>query len=339
MIAVVSSHTGGHLYPGVAIKQMLNKDIMFFLPNHSVCVHIVKIYGLRACYFSVSKKPWRLLWQFFSFIKLFKCHRVSKLIATGGGACLTAIMAARFLGIEVVLLEQNVLPGRLNRYLSVFAKYVITSFQESQPYFLHKKSVVCWGNPIRKEYAVSKAQTKIALPDYQNCWAVLGGSQGAWNLNRWVEDVVYAWIMSQDRALVHIVGDSYYQQKKYKGDYIRKKGEKGEVLILPNWEAMDRLYHHINAIICRSGASTLAELLHFKVASFLVPFPYAKDNHQQVNAEWMANKGFSKWLPEASLYEQANKVLNNNWQEPILKNLKLFHSQQSNFKEKMNTIL
>lgn len=309
MIAIVSSHTGGHLYPGVAIQQILKCPVLFLLPHHPVCERVVATYALDAHFFKVSKKPLRLLLQIFAFIRFFKQKKINQLIATGGGACLAAIVAAKCLKIPVTLCEQNVLPGRLNRYLSVLAHRVITSFEESKLYFINQKPIRCWGNPIRKHYAVSEPQKQIILPDQRECWAILGGSQGAWQLNRWAEDKLYESVLASDKALIHIVGESYYAHKKYSGQFVRLKGSEGEVLIVANWEAMDLLYQRITAIICRAGASTLAELLHFKVPSLLVPYPYAKDNHQQLNAEWMLNRGYAKCLSEKCLLDCDSSLL------------------------------
>ena len=213
----------------------------------------------KSLYFLISKRP-------------------NLVVGVGGYASGPLVLSAGMLKIPILIHEQNAIPGITNRWLGKIADKIAVSFKQSIRYF-PKNKVVETGNMIRQEFC------QEAYPDLPKgnkfCVLVFGGSQGAQSINEAVLAALDHLNPYRDRLhFIHQTGesDSASTQKQY-----TDKGFSSEVQ--PFFFNMAEQYRRASLIICRAGATTLAEVTASGKASILVPFPYAAHDHQVKNAE------------------------------------------------------
>ena len=181
MFVFAFSKTGGHIYPAVALSQEYSGPSIFLGPKHSEVLAIMQRYDCR--FFPYLSSGKNLISWGISFIKVFcflLMRRPNKVIGTGGSSMIPVVLAAYLLRIPVVLLEQNVLPGRATRFASIFATRLYSSFSDSSRYIKSPK-LKCLGNPVRRYFAddePGRVLKRYQLAD-KNCVLLLGGSQGA----------------------------------------------------------------------------------------------------------------------------------------------------------------
>jgi UDP-N-acetylglucosamine--N-acetylmuramyl-(pentapeptide) pyrophosphoryl-undecaprenol N-acetylglucosamine transferase len=202
-----------------------------------------------------------------SIMRKFQSRRPEFVIGAGGYVCGPTLLAAKLLGIPVFIIEQNAVLGLTNRLLSYVANLVFLHFQQTQGLssVLQKKARVV-GNPIRQSIKYCPP-SPISLPLKV---LIFGGSLGATQINRMIDE----WMKTaKDVLVVHQTGSdedncSEFPHKKYK--YL---------------DNIQEYYNWCDVIVCRAGASTVAELRVVGKPAFLIPYPQATDNHQQWNAK------------------------------------------------------
>lgn len=307
MIALCCGGTGGHIYPAIALAQEIGSaQCFFFISQDRVDSEIVSRYGFQTVpiSFSKAKKISGLFKAFRQASQALRTNPPKAVIATGGYFTVPIILAAYWNNIPVYLLEQNLLPGRVNRYLSVFAKVVYTSFDQSRRYFAKRVTVKPLGNPVRSQFLSDSPDPKWGsiLHASNPMLLVIGGSQGAAALNRYVIDRQSEFI-DAGWNVVHLMGPAGYKAQFGLTDFevVADGAGQPRLVFLPYFEGMDQLYRAAKAVMARAGATTLAELRHFNVPAILVPFPFAKDDHQRVNAEVAELEGGAITVTEAAL--------------------------------------
>jgi len=217
-------------------------------------------------------------------------------IGTGGYTTAAVLIAQRSLGGKIVIHEQNAVPGRTNRFLSIIADRVCVTFNSSADYFSAKKVVVT-GMPIRQEFAALpekiEARSRLGLKVDAFTILVIGGSQGARRLN---ELMFYAWPMLNDGAtqVIHQVGDRNIEQAR------SFAGELGPLYRVESYVDTPLAMAAADLVVCRSGASTLAEITAVGLPSIQVPYPYAYADHQKKNAEYLVSRGAAILCEEQS---------------------------------------
>ncbi len=287
MIVFTCGATGGHVTPAIALAQELSDhNSVHFLTSSDRTDRDIVVQN-RFKHTPLGPSPRRSWQYFFTFFKAFfalKKLNPSLIVSTGGGQTVPVLCVAILKKIPFVLLEQNVLPGRVNRLVARFARRIYTSFDESASYFNHP--VRCLGNPIRSTFQEDTASQKYATLDFPDFPKIVcfGGSQGALLLNT-IFKSQYAYFLQSPFVLIHITGKSFYNTH-FKGSetLLSNQASQLKVVVFPYFEKMDLLYQQAHLMICRSGATTMAELLHFGTSAILVPFAQAKDNHQYLNA-------------------------------------------------------
>jgi UDP-N-acetylglucosamine--N-acetylmuramyl-(pentapeptide) pyrophosphoryl-undecaprenol N-acetylglucosamine transferase len=316
-IAYTCGGTGGHIYPLIALAQELTETHPFFIGSRDrVDRHIIPAYGFS--FFSITssnRNIFKIIQGFFQARRLLKNQKASLLVSSGGYLTLPVVLAAKSLSIPIFLLEQNSLPGRVNRSLGKFAKKICLSFESSQTYFKTKNKIVT-GNPVRKIFL--EDPTYISLKELTLGTAktllVFGGSQGAQKINA-LFSANYAHFMRSDMQLIHITGKNAFESaieasKKlnpkavtYSHDTFWVTDAEGHVKIITTayCEKMDWLYEHAHWVISRAGATTIAELIHFQKPAIVIPYPHAKDNHQVDNANEFVKTHLGKCLAEEDL--------------------------------------
>lgn len=217
-------------------------------------------------------------------------------IGTGGYTTAAVLIAQRSLGGKIVIHEQNAVPGRTNRLLGIIADRVCVTFNSSADYFSAKKVVVT-GMPIRQEFAAlpekTEARSRLGLRVDAFTILVIGGSQGARRLN---ELMFSAWPMLDDGAtqVIHQVGDRNIEQARSCAE------ELGPLYRVESYVDTPLAMAAADLVVCRSGASTLAEITAVGLPSIQVPYPYAYADHQKKNAEYLVSRGAAILCEEQS---------------------------------------
>lgn len=235
----------------------------------------------------------RLIAGVFRARRILSKFKPDVVVGTGGYTTAAVLVAAKSLGIRIVIHEQNTVPGRTNLWLSRIADKVCVSFDLSAAYFPEGK-VVLTGLPTRKEFqslrGKAEARRELGLREDAFTILVVGGSQGAKRLNELVMDM---WSMVNDgnTQVLHQVG------KRNMDDCRSAESDLYHVMAYLD---MPCAIAAADLVICRSGASTIAELTLAGLPSILVPYPHAVTGEQKRNAEYLVNRDAGIMCEEAS---------------------------------------
>lgn len=229
-------------------------------------------------------------------------------VGFGGAVTFPVIRTAKAQDVSVIIQEQNAVPGLANRYLGRLADVIAVAGPAAKKGWPRGWPVVVTGNPIRlKHLGTSRATARQALqlPPDGHVVTVFGGSQGARHLN---DEIVKAYtaLAKPEITLLHLTGARDY------GDIVNAwsaAGANPHVKMLPYLDDMGLAYRASDLVICRAGASTLAELAAYGVPAILVPYPYAANDHQTKNAAVVADAGAAVVLPDAELSADSLAVI------------------------------
>ncbi len=233
-----------------------------------------------------------------SLLFLFKEHP-SVVVGMGGYPSLPPLLAAAFLRIPIVIHEQNIIPGRVNKLLAYFAKKILISFPETASFFPPSRTKLV-GLPIRsslRKIDKTIARQKLKLTPSAPTILISGGSRGALSLNKAIVEILPL-LLKEGIQVMHICGLAHYQQFKESTQNIDDR-----YLLLPFTSEMHLFYSAADLCISRAGASTLAELSFFALPSILIPYPYAIAQHQFLNALLFQKRGASRVLLNEALGE------------------------------------
>lgn len=297
-IMIAAGGTGGHLYPGIALAEEfrhsrqarlsfittpkpITLDILrqYDFPWQTLSVQALKGGGLGRRLLALLRLPFSY-WQAH---RLLRRQKPQLVIGMGGYISGPVGLAASRLGIPLVIHEQNAILGTTNKLLGRFADTVFLSFPQSEANPSPEKSV--WaGNPIRPEFCLPPAQPRADSPFTV---LIMGGSQGAHHLN--MQTLAALPLLADLRAdlhFIHLTGpaDLTAVQTGY-----RQAGFPATVLDFST--DVVTFMHRAHLVICRAGASTLAELTALGRVGILVPYPYAVNQHQEKNASWLSRAG------------------------------------------------
>ncbi|RTL53117.1 MAG: undecaprenyldiphospho-muramoylpentapeptide beta-N-acetylglucosaminyltransferase [Rhodocyclaceae bacterium] len=314
-ILIMAGGTGGHIMPGLAVADHLrslgwrvvwmgNPDGMEarLVPGHGFETAWVKFSALRGK--GLVRKlmlPFNLLKGFWQARREIKKVRPDVVLGFGGFITFPGGMMAALSGIPVVLHEQNSVAGLANKVLAKFATRILTGF----PNVLKGGEWV--GNPVRQEIAQLPTPTqRMAGRSGPLNILVVGGSLGAQALNEALPLALAQMPEGERPDVVHQSGEKHIEGLK--AIYARA-GVKGR--LVPFIEDMAGAYAWADLVICRAGALTIAELSAAGVASVLVPFPYAVDDHQTGNAQFLSRVGAAVLLPQTELNPDTLTLLRN----------------------------
>ena len=223
--------------------------------------------------------------------------------AFGGYASIPGAVAALSLGVPLIIHEQNVLPGLANRLLLPWARVAAVAFAQTldrRPGW--RRKAVVTGNPLLRRPQPGSREEGLelfGLSPGRKTLAVVGGSQGAASLNRAVLEALPSWRDREEMQVLHCVGRDKYQEFTAQA----AKVSSGSMLYRPVEfvERMDLLYRVADLLVCRAGASTIAELAAAGCAAVLVPYPHATAAHQDANAAVLAEEGAAVVLEDRCL--------------------------------------
>jgi UDP-N-acetylglucosamine--N-acetylmuramyl-(pentapeptide) pyrophosphoryl-undecaprenol N-acetylglucosamine transferase len=305
-VILAGGGTGGHLFPGLAVAREFqrrdpNAEILFVgttqgiefrvLPREgfklqTLTVKGIKGRGVRGWFDAAYGVPASLL-RSWSILKKFRPDCV---IGLGGYAAGPVLLAARLARLRCAIMEQNLRPGFTNKLLGRWVNRVFTSYPQSAEFF-PGAHVIEAGNPVRwdKLPAVAK-RDKFSL-------LVFGGSAGARRINYAVVEALKSLSDLQDEFYVtHQTGGLDYAA--IREAYAALPIEAEVTLFI---DAMDQAYATADLVICRAGATTVAELTAFGKAAILVPYPYAIYDHQRGNAQALQDQGAAEMILDQEL--------------------------------------
>jgi UDP-N-acetylglucosamine--N-acetylmuramyl-(pentapeptide) pyrophosphoryl-undecaprenol N-acetylglucosamine transferase len=309
-VLIAGGGTGGHLFPGIALAEEVvtrhpKNDVVFVgttrglearvVPQNGFVFEPITSRGLKGM--GPVKLALGLLTlplSFFEALSLVRKYRPDVVVGVGGYSSGPVVMAAWLLGVPTAVQEQNALPGFTNKLLGRFVKSVFLSFDDTTRFFPKGKAHVL-GNPIRR--ALLDNFLKPSSVHEKFTVLIFGGSLGARGLNtRVVEALDHLAPKKDSIRIVHQTGKADLETVKqgYAG-----KGFDAEVREFI--EDMSAAYLSSDLVVCRAGATTVAELTTCKKASILVPFPFATDDHQAVNAKALVEAGAALMFREAEL--------------------------------------
>lgn len=304
-LVITGGGTGGHVYPGIAVAKELQHQIpsasLLFIgtnagfeakivPHEGFNLQTVNVEGFKSRGIvgkarALAKLPLAVL-QAKRYLKAFKPDVV---FGTGGYVSLPVMYAAYLSRIPTVTLEPNRQPGMANKLIRRIVDRIAICFEETASAFPQCK-VVFTGNPIRKEFSVIG---KISPPDKgMTCnILIMGGSRGASRINQALIDALPYLEAHRDYLMfTHQTGPDDYEVVR---EGYARQGFRAEVL--KYIDDTPKMYAKAHLVICRAGASTVAELRASRRPSILIPYPHG-DRHQEFNAQALVDKGLAKMI-------------------------------------------
>ena len=308
--------TGGHLYPGLAIAERLSSqgtECHFVgttrglearvVPERKLPLHLIHARGLGGRPWQKAYALLQTLWGVWDSYHLLRRHRPQLVVSTGGYVCAPVLLASALRGTPVLMLEQNALPGKVNRKLGRLARCICLSFEESKKFFPASRCVVT-GNPVRQEIAQAEraeALKHFGLQADRPVLLITGASQGAASLNDAVLKALAKW---KDRSwsILHLCGPKHFEDVKARSREILE-GSKLDYQCFAYLSEMHLAYAAAQLVVSRAGATTLAELTVRGLPCILVPYPFAAERHQDHNADALVDRGAALKLSDSAVVE------------------------------------
>ncbi|MFW5926524.1 MAG: undecaprenyldiphospho-muramoylpentapeptide beta-N-acetylglucosaminyltransferase [Wenzhouxiangella sp.] len=297
-VMIMAGGTGGHIFPGLAVAEALQRhraDISWLgtpsglenrlVPAAGIELDRITISGLRGRgWLGWLAAPWRVSRAMLQARRILKRRRPRCVLSLGGYVAGPGALAARLMGIPLVIHEQNAIAGLTNRLLRPLARRVLTGFPDT----LAGGEPV--GNPVRADIAaLAPPSERMAGRSGPLRMLVIGGSLGASAFSEVVPRALARLPESDRPRVVHQAGRQYEATRQAYDD----AGVEGDVREFV--EDMAGAWAEADLAICRAGALTVAELSAAGVAAVLVPFPHAVDDHQRANARFLSDAG-AAWL-------------------------------------------
>ncbi|MDR0529753.1 MAG: undecaprenyldiphospho-muramoylpentapeptide beta-N-acetylglucosaminyltransferase [Zoogloeaceae bacterium] len=317
-ILIMAGGTGGHIFPALAVAEILrsegwrvlwigNPDSMEarLIPRHGFPLLPLPFPALRGK--GLIRKimlPFHLARAFLRLRQEFKRIAPHVVLGLGGYISFPGGVMARHLGIPLVIHEQNAVPGLANRVLSFLAKRVLTGFPKALP---RSRWV---GNPVRGDISrVAPPEERMRDREGPLRLLVIGGSLGARVLNEIVPQGLMLIAPERRPEVVHQAGTRHLA--RLEENYAAFKAEGGTVHCVDFIEDMAGAYAWADIAICRAGALTIAELSTVGLASVLVPYPHAVDDHQRHNALFLTRAGGAFLLAQDEMTPKSVALIDN----------------------------
>lgn len=314
-VGVAGGGTGGHIYPAVAVVDRLKRtvadlDVVFIGTRRGLEGGIVPRLGYRMR--SIVSRPlperkgagfvYSLLCASVGLIQslfILTCDRPNVVLGTGGYASGPVVLAARLLGIPIILVEPNSIPGRTVTMLSKYADEIALGFKESIRYFSKGTNLRVTGVPIRSSLIACDREAGIkrfALDPGRKSVFVFGGSRGAASINRAIVDAVRALEHRDDIQFVIQTGRRDYERV---AEAVEGLGVTCRVY--PFIEEMGLAYAVSDLVVCRAGAGAVAEVTANGLPAILIPYPHATARHQESNARLLEARGAAEVILDGDL--------------------------------------
>jgi UDP-N-acetylglucosamine--N-acetylmuramyl-(pentapeptide) pyrophosphoryl-undecaprenol N-acetylglucosamine transferase len=316
-LMVLAGGTGGHVYPAIAVADYMQAQgwkVVWLVTEGGMENKLIE--GKNYSKAMVTMRgvrgkgllgwiilPIKLITAFKQSYVAIKQHQPTVVLGMGGFAAFPGGIMAKLMGKPLVIHEQNSIAGLTNKTLAVFANRVLVAFPSA---FGNNANLV--GNPVRQDI------TQLLSPQQRYCartgnlkLLVLGGSLGAVALNELLPKAIAKLPKDLRPEVIHQAGEKHIEALQE--NYIQAGVEVKAKAFINN---MAEMYAWADIVVCRSGALTIAELACVGVASILVPFPHAVDDHQTYNAKYLSDAGAAKLIQQAEFsVALATEILSN----------------------------
>jgi UDP-N-acetylglucosamine--N-acetylmuramyl-(pentapeptide) pyrophosphoryl-undecaprenol N-acetylglucosamine transferase len=304
-ILITAGGTGGHVFPGLAVAEAMRAAgwrVVWLGAKTGMEARLVPAHGYEMAWVRAAALrgkgllaafllPLNLLIGFWQSARAILAHRPDVVLGLGGYVAFPGGMMASLLARPLAVHEQNAIAGLTNRILAGVADRVMVAFPGAL------KNAEWTGNPVRSQIAgIPAPEERFANRSGPLRLLVVGGSLGAQALNDAVPKAIAQLPANERPRVVHQSGEKHLEALR--ANYATA-GVEGE--LVPFIDDMARRYVEADLVICRAGAITVAELSSAGMASVLVPFPHAVDDHQTANAAFLAAKGAAVLLPQREL--------------------------------------
>ena len=302
-LVVAGGGTGGHLFPGIAVAEEFlarenGNEALFIGSERGIEARILPRLGFSHAFISAAgirgksglsrlKGLAMLFYSYSQARRLLRSFRPDRVLGVGGYASGPVVMAAKGMGLRCFIHEQNSIPGFTNKALGRISDRVFISLEEAERYF-PKEKVLLTGNPVRKEIlsAILDRQSEIrANGEFR--LLVFGGSAGAHSINkRMIEALPFLDRFRERLVITHQTGENDLNVVR---EAYQREGFRARATAFI--DDMAGAYNDADLIICRAGATTVAEVTACGKSCIFIPYPYAVDDHQRRNAEALLKKG------------------------------------------------
>lgn len=296
-VLIMAGGTGGHVFPALAVADELRERGVKInwlgtrrgiesevVPRAGIDINYISISGLRGKgLLDLVYAPFKLVYALLQAISVMRRLNPDAVLGMGGFVTGPGGIAAWLMRKPLLVHEQNAIAGLTNRLLTPFATRVMEAFPKSLARALHT------GNPVRKSIAALHEKSKPLLQEMSVTklkLLVVGGSLGARALNQVVPQAMAQMEIEQRPEIWHQTGKKLYEEteKLYQEHKVSAR-------VAPFIDDMAEAYQWADLIMCRAGAMTVAEIAIVGLASILVPFPFAVDDHQTSNAHYLSDAG------------------------------------------------
>ncbi len=304
-VIVAGGGTGGHVIPALAIAQELraayDAKVVFIgtrrgietrlVPAAGFDLQLIEVGGLNRVDLATRMKTmFNLPRAMMASARIIREVKPQVMIGVGGYASGPAMLAAAMLRVPTVAFEPNVVPGFANRIVARTVRAAAVHFEKTCSYF---RNCHVTGVPVRREFFQVPARSEDAPPTL----LVFGGSQGAHAINQAVLEALPKLIEAVPTIhIIHQTGER---------DYVDAQAEYLKVMasaeVSPFIDDMPNAFARADLLLCRSGASTVAEITAAGKPAIFIPLPTAADDHQRYNAETLAAAGAARLLPQTEL--------------------------------------
>jgi len=304
--------TGGHLFPGIAVAEVLQDrghEVMLLISEKDIDavalsgrtnfrVEKLPTVGLPTlfspAFFAFTRRFFESLSVCRSLYRKFKPHVV---LGMGGFTSTAPVLAGRIRGIATFIHESNAVPGKANRWTARMVNTVMLGFKECAPFFPRTRTEIT-GTPVRTELVPldrADARRKLGLREDLAALLVMGGSQGASGINQALIKAL-PFLQGLPLQVIHLSGA---RDERLVADHYRR--ENVPAYIAPFHHRMEEVYSAVDLVVARAGAASLAEFAAFSLPGILIPFPYATDDHQTRNAEIYARADAAILLKQSEI--------------------------------------
>lgn len=313
-ILVTAGGTGGHVYPGLAVaRALIEQDIpVVWMGTHKgLEARVIPAAGIEMAWLDVNglrgkgittvlAAPVKLTKALVQSIGIMRKHRPAAVLGMGGFVAGPGGAVASLMGTPVVIHEQNAVAGLTNKLLSRLSKRILEGFPGAFS-SANQNKVVAVGNPVRKDISeIAAPEERMANRSGEVRLLIVGGSLGAQALNETVPEAL-AELTDEIRPVVrHQAGSGKHEatEKAYQAASV-------EATVTPFIEDMAEAYEWADLIICRSGALTIAEVSAAGLASILIPYPYAVDDHQTANGRYLSDNDAAIMMQQTAFNKES----------------------------------
>ncbi len=320
-VMITAGGTGGHVYPGLAVARALQaQDISVVwlgtpnglearvIPEADIDMEYLTVSGLRGKgAAALLLAPFQLIKALYQSYRIMKKVKPSAVLGMGGFVAGPGGLVASWMGIPLLIHEQNAIPGLTNKLLKNKSNKVLEGFSGTFGNFKGNRTkgkstnTIFIGNPVRLDIA----QLSHPIERLGNRWGrvnllIFGGSLGAQALNEVVPMALGEMPLDKRPIVRHQAGKN---KELATQNIYEKMGV--EATVTPFIEDMAEAYEWADVVICRSGALTVAELAAAGLASIMVPYPYAVDDHQTANARYLSDSEAAVLMPQNDLTKES----------------------------------